>query len=138
MAIMEKRKTELLKKEAIIISIPKYKEKVDIYYVYKTEIERLKHIENQNIKLALRLKELEDKYIESKNQNNQLIKLNIEYNNIVKLLNFKIHCPSLKKEIMFHNCIDAGNNRICKQHLTCEKKLNEIIKNFGLLIKDND
>ena len=133
---MEKRKTELLKKEAIIISIPKYKEKVDIYYIYKTEIERLKNIENQNIKLALKLNELNDKYIESKNQNNQLIRLNIEYNNIVKLLNFKIHCPSLNKEIMFHNCIDASNNKICKHNLTCETKLNEIIKNFGLLIKD--
>ena len=136
MSIVEKRKTELLITKSIIMLIPKLKDKLDEYHIYKTEIERLKNIENQNIKLALKLNELNDKYIESKNQNNQLIKLNIEYNNIVKLLNFKIHCPSLKKDIMFHNCIDASNNKICKHNLTCETKLNEIIKNFGLLIKD--
>ena len=137
MSIIEKKKGILAIGEPTqIIIIPKVKDKIDEYYNLKTELERLKDIEDKNIKLALKLKELNDKYTESKNQNKQLIKLNIEYNNILKTLNFKIYCPNLNKEIMFNNCIEASNKKLCKHYLTCETKLNEIIKNYSLLIKD--
>lgn len=133
MSIVEKKKGELASKDSIaIITIPRIVDKVNEMEYIKGEFERLKDVNDKNIKLALKLKEVRDKYDECKHQNYETIKTMIEYKKIVDKLNFKFMCPELKKEITLFNCVDACYNKICKGLYHCEDRIKAIKENYRI------
>jgi len=89
MSIIEKKKTDLLISEPVkTLDIPEF----DGYNYIKTELDKLKKVEDKNIKLALRLKEIRDKYNEIKHQ------YKMQCSILVKLNKLNIILSSTKKE----------------------------------------
>jgi hypothetical protein len=131
LSIIEKKKGELTTNRIINIGMPKIIDRINEVEYIRIELEKLRDVEQKNIKLALQLKEIRDKYNECKNQNNINTKLLIEYKKLDRI-DFKFMCPELGKEIMFHNCCDACYNKLCKGLYQCETRLNLIKDNFRI------
>lgn len=89
---------------------------------YKLELDKLKNVEDKNIKLALRLKELREKYNILKDQYNKQCKILVKMNKI----NFTLYCPLIKKDITFDVCQDACMLKLCKERYDCLKRIEGI------------
>jgi len=125
MSIIEKKKTELLISEPVkTLDIPEF----DGYNYIKTELDKLKKVEDKNIKLALRLKEIRDKYKEIKHQYKMQCSMLVKLNK----LNFTLYCPLLKKNIDFYVCQDACMNKLCPERYDCLKRIEGIKHHFNV------
>ena len=125
MSIIEKKRTDLLISEPIKkVDIPEF----DGYNYIKTELDKLKKVEDKNIQLALRLKEIREKYNEIKHQ------YQIQCNLLSKLnkLNFTLYCPLLKKDIDIYVCQDACVNKLCTERYDCLKRIESIKHYFNV------
>jgi len=125
MSIIEKKKTDLLISEPVKkVYIPEF----DGYSYVKTELDKLKNVEDKNIQLALRLKEIREKYNEIKHQ------YQMQCNLLSKLhkLNFTLYCPELKKNIDFYVCHDACVNKLCPERYDCLKRIEGIKHYFNV------
>jgi len=131
MSIVEKKKTELLISEPIqILVIPNVKDKVDEHDYLETELNRLKDVDDKNVKLALNLRTVNKKYKEMKNQYNKSIGTVITQLNMINRINFKMYCPELKKDIDFYQCCESCYHKFCKPLYGCNNRLEEIKKHF--------
>ena len=99
---------------------------VDEIEYLKTELDKLKKVNDKNIKLAIRLKEVREKYKIYKDQYKKQVSLLVKLNK----LNFTLYCPSLKKDIDFYVCQDACTTKLCNERYDCLKRIEGIKLNF--------
>jgi len=131
MSIIKKEKTDLANENLypLNIVIKKIKDMNQESDYYKDEVIKLKDVNQNNIELALKLKEIRQKYDEMKNQHNQDIKILINQKKIIDKINFTLYCPELKKEIEFYQCCESCYSKLCKPLYGCNNRLEEI-KNY--------
>lgn len=117
--------------ETIIIDVIKEDStKIEDELIYlKTELDRLKKVEDKNIKLAIRLKEVRDKYKNIKDQYNKQCSIIAKLNR----LDFTLYCPLLNKEISFYVCQDACRHKLCEETYRCLKRIEGIKLKFQVV-----
>ena len=138
MAIVEKKQMGIVPVDLSPVSIP-----IPIIIDAKNELDSLKEeiiplqdVNAQNIKLAIKLKELRGKYKEEKEQHRKTTKLMREYYLAENTLNVvDMFCPYLKKEITLVNCNHSCLNGYCDSdwgYEKCTTRINAILQHFKI------
>jgi len=138
MAIVEKKEMGIVPVDLspAIIPIPIIIDAKNELEYLKEEIAPLQDVNEKNIKLAIKLSELRDKYNEAKIQHKNTTRLMHEYFKAETSLNIVgMFCPYLKKEIKLVNCNDSCLNDYCgddRGYSKCTTRINSILQHFKI------
>lgn len=116
-----------------IIKVKVIVKAIDELDYLRTELKRLEEVKQQNIKLALKMKEYKDKYQQEKIEHNETRKNMNQYYQAERELNIKdVYCPFLKKEITLLNCQQSVSFGYCNVGYSCHYRISCILKHFNI------
>ena len=133
--VVKKHETELANLDLTPkhISLNQTKERNIELDKLKDEILPLQDVRENNIKLALQLKELKLKYIEEKNQHKKTKRMMMEYYHVDRNLNIPlIYCSNLKKEIDLSTCQESCLNGYCIEGYDCNTRITNILNHYKI------
>ena len=136
MAITTRKKNQLANKDQLPKSIflEILETRKEAYQSLLNVARELKEVKEHNIKLALRYKELNDKYRQLKKENFNINKTISDYYKAERDLNISLRCPLLNdKEIKLTDCIQSINYNYCKYY-ECIEKRDRISQHFRIKI----
>ena len=137
MSIIEKKVNNLatLDLSPITFNIPTLKEANNELDYLKAQLEEYNKVRENNIKLAMQVKELRDKYVQEKKEHKKTKQLMHKYFQAENTLNIvDMYCPYLKKEITLVDCNHSTLNGYCGEDklATCSTRINNILKHYKI------
>ena len=133
--VIKKHKNELanLDLSPKPISLNQTKERNKEIDKLKDKILPLQDVNDKNIQLALKLKELKQKYDEEKNQHKTTKRMMMQYYHIDRNLNIPlIYCNNLKKEIDLSTCQESCMHGYCVNGYECSTRINNILNHYKI------